>query len=50
MKLSERRAQAVADELVRMGISRDIIEVVGAGGVNTLTPDDYNRRAVITVK
>lgn len=49
-KLSERRAQAVADELVKMGISRDKIEVVGKGGVKDLTPISYNRRAVVTLK
>ena len=49
-RLSEARAARIADELVKMGVSRDTIEVVAAGGVDTLNPEDYNRRAVITVK
>ena len=49
-KLSEKRAQVVAEELVKMGVSRDKIEVVGKGGVKDLTPISYNRRAVVTLK
>lgn len=49
-KLSEKRAQTVADKLVEMGVSRDNIEVVGQGGVADLNPYQYNRRAVVTVK
>ena len=49
-KLSERRAQAVADELVKMGVSRDKIEVVGKGGVEELSPISYNRRVVVSLK
>ena len=41
---------ALADELVRMGVNRDRIEVVAAGGVGTLTPMEYNRRVVIEIK
>ncbi|MDE5560257.1 MAG: OmpA family protein, partial [Bacteroidaceae bacterium] len=48
--LSERRAKAVADELVKMGVSCDKIEVVGKGGVKDLTPISYNRRVVVTLK
>ena len=48
--LSEKRAQAVADELVKMGVSRDKIEVVGKGGVKDLSPISYNRRVVVSVK
>lgn len=50
MKLSERRAQAVADELVRLGVNPQRIEVVAAGGVDTLTPVEYNRRATVELK
>lgn len=50
MKLSERRAQAVADELVRLGVNRQRIEVVAAGAVDTLTPAEYNRRATVELK
>ena len=49
-QLSEARAARVADELVKMGVSRDLIQVVAVGGVDTLSPEDYNRRAVITVQ
>lgn len=47
--LSERRANAVADELVKMGVNRDNIEVVAAGGVDTLAPFSYNRRVTVKV-
>lgn len=49
-KLSQKRAETVADQLVNMGVSRDNIEVVSAGGVNTLTPVSYNRRATVSLK
>ena len=48
--LSEKRAQAVADELVKMGVSSDKIEVVGKGGVKDLSPISYNRRVVVSLK
>ncbi len=48
--LSEKRANAVANELVKMGVSRDNLEIVGKGGVNNLTPFSYNRRVTIEVK
>lgn len=49
-KLSEKRAEAVANELVNMGVSRDNIETVAAGGVDTLSPISYNRRATVAIK
>jgi len=49
-KLSEGRAQAVADELVRLGVSRDNIEVKAVGGVNEVSPYTLNRRAVVAFK
>lgn len=49
-KLSEARAQAVADELVNLGVSRDKIEVRAVGGINDVTPYTLNRRAVIELK
>ena len=49
-KLSEGRAQAVADELVRLGVSRDNITVKAVGGVNEVSPYTLNRRAVIELK
>lgn len=48
--LSERRAKTVADELVKMGVSSDKIEIVGKGGVATLSPISYNRRVVVSIK
>lgn len=49
-KLSEARAQAVADELVNLGVERSKIEVKGIGGVNDVTPYNLNRRAIIELK
>jgi len=49
-KLSEKRAESVANELVKMGVSRDNIEVKGMGGVKDLSPISYNRRATVEVK
>ena len=49
-KLAEARAQAVADELVNVGVSRDKIEVRAVGGINDVTPYTLNRRAVIELK
>ena len=49
-KLSQKRAETVADELVKMGVSRDKIEIVAAGGVSTLSPISYNRRATVEIK
>ena len=49
-KLSEKRAQVVADELVKMGVDRNNIEIVAAGGVTTLSPISYNRRATVEIK
>ena len=50
LKLSERRAKAVADELVRLGVDPQRIEVVAVGGVDILTPAEYNRRATVELK
>ena len=46
-KLSERRAETVANELVKMGVSRDNISTEGKGGVKDLSPVSYNRRATV---
>ena len=46
-KLSEKRAETVANELVKMGVSRDQITTEGKGGVNDLSPVSYNRRATV---
>lgn len=47
-ELSEKRANAVAEELVNMGVNRDNIIVESKGGVDTISPFSYNRR--VTVK
>lgn len=49
-RLSEARANAVADELVKMGVSRDKITVKANGGVDELSPIQYNRRATVEIK
>lgn len=49
-RLSQKRADAVADELVRLGVSRDKIETIAAGGVSTLKATENNRRVVIELK
>lgn len=48
--LSEKRAETVANELVKLGVSRDKIETVAKGGVNDLSPISFNRRATVQVK
>lgn len=47
--LSEQRANTVADQLVKMGVSRDNITTKGNGGVDELSPISFNRRATVTV-
>lgn len=49
-KLSEARANAVANELVKMGLSRDNIIIEHKGGVNDLSPFSYNRRAIVKLQ
>ncbi len=48
-RLSEGRAATVADELVKMGVSRSNISTVGKGGVDELSPISFNRRATVQV-
>ncbi len=47
--LSEKRAETVAKELVKLGVSRDKITTKGHGGVNELSPISFNRRATVQV-
>jgi OOP family OmpA-OmpF porin len=47
--LSEQRAKTVADELVKIGVSRDKITTSGKGGVNDLSPISFNRRATVQI-
>lgn len=49
-QLSEERAAAVVAELENLGVARDRIDVVAAGGVDTLNPQPYNRRATVEIK
>lgn len=49
-KLSERRAETVANELVKMGVNRDNIITEAKGGVNNLSPFSYNRRATVKIQ
>lgn len=49
-KLSLKRAETVANELVKMGVNRDNIVVEGQGGVNSLSPFSYNRRATVKLQ
>jgi outer membrane protein OmpA-like peptidoglycan-associated protein len=49
-KLSEKRAETVKAELVKMGVKEANIETVAAGGVDTLSPVSYNRRATVEIK
>lgn len=48
-KISEKRANVVADELVNMGVDKANITTAGKGGVSDLSPISYNRRAVVSV-
>lgn len=45
--LSVKRAQTIADELVKLGVSKASLTVEGKGGVATLDPASYNRRVII---
>ena len=46
-QLSERRAKAVAKELVKLGVAEENIVVEGKGGVAEVKPASYNRRVII---
>jgi outer membrane protein OmpA-like peptidoglycan-associated protein len=48
--LSEKRAQTVAKELVKMGVAEDKIVVKAEGGVDAIAPYSYNRRATVKVQ
>lgn len=49
-QLSEKRANIVVNELVKMGVNRDNIIVEAKGGVNTISPFSYNRRATVKLQ
>lgn len=48
--LSEKRAEAVAKELEKLGVNRDQMVIEGKGGVATLKPASYNRRVIVEIK
>jgi outer membrane protein OmpA-like peptidoglycan-associated protein len=47
--LSEKRAERVANELINMGIEPSKITTAAKGGVDILTPIDFNRRATVQI-
>lgn len=49
-QLSEKRANTVAEELVKMGVNRDNIITEAKGGVDNLSPFSYNRRATVKIQ
>lgn len=49
-KLSEKRANTVAEELVKMGVARENIVVKAEGGVDAIAPYSYNRRVTVKVQ
>lgn len=49
-KLSEKRAETVKAELVKMGVPESQIEVKAVGGVDNISPFSYNRRTIVEVK
>ncbi|MBQ0057814.1 MAG: OmpA family protein [Bacteroidales bacterium] len=48
--LSERRAETVAKELEKLGLSRDQMVISGKGGDATISKAAHNRRVVVEVK
>jgi outer membrane protein OmpA-like peptidoglycan-associated protein len=48
-KLSEGRANTLANELVKKGINRDNIKTEAKGGVDDLSPISFNRRATAEI-
>ena len=49
-QLSQQRADAVAAEILKMGFSKEQLEVVAVGGVDTLSPTVNNRRVTVEMK
>lgn len=48
-KLSVKRAEIVKGELVKMGVNADNISTQAHGGVETLSPISFNRRATVQI-
>lgn len=49
-RLSKRRAESVAAELIKFGIPEENISIESMGGVDDLQPSSHNRRVVISLK
>ncbi len=47
--LSEKRAEVVKQEIIKMGMKAENVDAKGNGGVNVLSPISYNRRATVTI-
>lgn len=48
-KLSVKRAEIVKGELIKMGVHADNISTLAHGGVETLSPISFNRRATVQI-
>lgn len=48
-KLSVKRAEIVKGELIKMGVPADNISTQAHGGVETLSPISFNRRAIVQI-
>lgn len=48
-KLSVKRAEIVKGELIKMGVHADNISTQAHGGVETLSPISFNRRAIVQI-
>ena len=48
-RLSEQRANAIVEELVKMGVNRSNIRTAAGGGVKMLEYPDYDRRATVQI-
>ena len=49
-QLSKKRAETVANELVKMDVARENIIVKAEGGVDNIAPFSYNRRAMVKIQ
>lgn len=47
--LSQKRAERVADELVKLGVDKENIVINAKGGVDTLVPPSHNRRVIVEI-
>lgn len=46
-QLSENRANVVADALVKMGVDKSRLNIMGKGGVDMVNPYQFNRRVIV---